>query len=138
MTCGGWYAFQRQRCPRSRVFTHERGFKTIKPGCGVSAFIERRWFCALASENDILYICGSIFKSGNEQKCECPCRRKSQKKGFEEEIYFSAFYLHPTPLRSTHRCSVGPFSLTAERRCTHVRVRCTHVSECVQKGVEIF
>lgn len=43
------------------------------------------------------------------------------------------FYLHPTPLRSTHRCSVGTFSLTAERRRTHV-----HVVECVHKGVEIF
>lgn len=58
---------------------------------------------------------------------------KGKQQSLEEEIYFSAFYLHSTPLRSTHRCSVGTFSLTAERRRTHVRV-----CECVQKGVEIF
>lgn len=58
---------------------------------------------------------------------------KVKQQSLEGEIDFSAFYRHPTPLRSTHRCSVGTFSLTTERRCMHVRV-----CECVPKWVEIF
>lgn len=76
-----------------------------------------------------------FLKSGDEQKRERPCREKGKQQSLEEKIDFSAFHLHPTSLRSTHRCSVGTFSLTAGRRSAHMRV-CVY--ERAQKGVEIL
>lgn len=122
--CAGWLAFQRQRWPPVWCSNQPAGFLELqKPGCRLSASVKRRCLCAPASEDDSFCVCvwKRFLKSGDEQERERPCRGKGKQQSLEEEIDFSAFYLHPTPLRSTHRCPVGTFSLTAGSRSAHVR-----------------
>lgn len=70
------------------------------------AFLRRRR--AAASKENIFSTRGGIFNSGGGQKC-VSLQGKGKQQSLEEEIYFSAFYLQPTPLRSTLQVLSGHF-----------------------------